>query len=102
MREYRPTHQRLRLFAFKPTVAAPLDPGLQTTLTLKVPWEETMPGPSGEYLEVIDFDPASDCFYPPVDLNSPQLIALDGIPPSEGDPRFHQQTVYALVMATLS
>ena len=26
-------------------------------------------GPVGEYLEVVDVDPASDCFYAPVDLN---------------------------------
>src|SRR5690242_2001396 len=95
MREYKPTHRRLRLFALEPSCAATLDPRLEGTLTLQVPWEETTAGPSGEYLEVIDFDPASDCFYSPVDLNSPQLLAMDGIPPSEGDPRFHQQTVYA-------
>lgn len=29
------------------------------------------PGPIGEYLEVIDYDPASRCFYAPVDVNSP-------------------------------
>lgn len=30
-----------------------------------------MEGPVGEYLEVVDRDPASGCCYTPVDLNDP-------------------------------
>lgn len=76
---------------------------------MKVPWEfdpETgedilQPGPIGEYLEVVDFDPASDCFYAPVDLNKPYLLAQDGLAPSEGNPQFHQQMAYAVAMTTI-
>ncbi len=58
-------------------------------------------GPVGEYLEVIDFDPASGCFYEPVDLNAALLLAQDGLEPSEGNPKFHQQMVYAVAMTTI-
>src|SRR5262249_30510712 len=45
--------------------------------------------------------PAPACFYPPVDLNHPHLLAQDGLPVSEGDPRFHQQMAYAVAMNTI-
>jgi hypothetical protein len=63
--------------------------------------EGLKPGPIGEYLEVVDYDPASECFYDPLDLNDPHILAQDGLPPSEGDPRFHQQMVYAVAMTTI-
>jgi hypothetical protein len=66
-----------------------------------VPWEPLDPGPVGEYLEVIDIDPASGCFYEPVDLDDPRLLAQDGLTPSEGTPQFHQQMVYAVASLTI-
>jgi hypothetical protein len=60
-----------------------------------------VPGPTGDYLEVIDVDPASGCAYEPVDLNDPNLLATNGLPPSEGNPKFHQQMVYAVAMTTI-
>jgi hypothetical protein len=75
-------------------------------MTIELPWDwadghNLRPGPLGEYLEVIDHDPASGCFYPPVDLNHPHLLAQDGLPPSEGHPQFHQQMTYAVAMSTI-
>ncbi|MDD5643751.1 MAG: hypothetical protein PHX53_19020, partial [Syntrophales bacterium] len=70
-------------------------------VVFEVPWEEVEPGPSGEYVEVIDHDPASGCFYAPLDLQDEFLLATDGLPPSEGDPKFHQQMVYAVTMRTI-
>ena len=102
MQKYKLPHRRLRVFSFDPKTSVALDRLVENELTLKVPWEDLTPGPVGEYVEVIDFDPESDYFYPPVDLNSHFVLAQDGIPPAEGDPRFHQQMVYALVMTTLS
>jgi hypothetical protein len=67
----------------------------------KVPWESLMPGPVGEYLEVIDYDPASKCFYEPIDLDDSRLLAQEGYPPSEGVPHFHQQMVYAVASLTI-
>jgi hypothetical protein len=59
------------------------------------------PGPVGEYVEVVDYDPASDCFYEPIDLCAPAIMAQDGLAPSEGNPQFHQQMVYAVAMTTI-
>ena len=59
------------------------------------------PGPIGEYIEVIDYDPSVNSFYKPVDLNDPYLLASDGHAPSEGNPQFHQQMVYAVAMRTV-
>ena len=50
---------------------------------------------------MIDYDPASGVFYEPVDLNDPNLLAQDGLPPSVGNPQFHQQMVYAVIMTTI-
>lgn len=63
--------------------------------------EGLRPGPVGDYLEVIDVDPASQCAYAPVNLNDPHLLATNGLAPSEGDPQFHQQMVYAVAMNTI-
>jgi hypothetical protein len=75
-------------------------------LTVDLPWNATdgdalRPGPVGEYLEVIDFDPASNRYYWPVDLNHPRILAQDGLPLSVGNPQFHQQMVYAVAMSTI-
>src|SRR5690606_26129295 len=37
----------------------------------------------------------------PLDLNAAEVLAQDGLPPSEGDPRFHQQMVFAVIMKTI-
>ncbi|HEX2732288.1 MAG TPA: hypothetical protein VHM70_11800 [Polyangiaceae bacterium] len=69
----------------------------------EAPWEQDLkPGPIGEYLEVVDYDPASGCWYEPVDLNDVQVVAQDGLAPSEGNPQFHQQMVYAVAMNTIA
>ena len=49
----------------------------------------------------MDFDPASGCFYAPVDLDDPAVLAQHGLAPSEGNPQFHQQMVYAVAMTTI-
>lgn len=105
----RPPFRRLRAYAFDPSLSTRLDTAMVNQVTLNVPWEfdrqsgqdQLEPGPVGEYLEVVDVDPASDCFYAPVDLNHPYLLAQDGLAPSEGNPQFHQQMVYAVAMTTI-
>lgn len=96
-----PAFRRLRGYAIDPSLAQRLDSAPISTVTLPVPWERLEPGPVGEYLEVIDFDPASRCFFEPVDLDDPALLAQDGLPPSEGTPQFHQQMVYAVASMTI-
>ncbi len=96
-----PNRRRLRIFATDPIGSARLDTALINLATVEVPWETLQPGPIGEYVEVVDVDPASGVAYPMVDLGDPHLLAQDGIAPSEGNPQFHQQTVYAVVMRTI-
>jgi hypothetical protein len=97
-----PPCRRLRAYTFDPSLATRLETALINETVLRIPWEEGLkPGPIGEYVEVVDYDPASQCFYAPVDLNDPVLLAQDGLPPSEGNPKFHQQMVYAVAMNTI-
>lgn len=63
--------------------------------------EALQPGPSGARLEVVDYDGHAKAFYSPVDLNHPAILLQGGLDPSEADPRFHQQMVYAVAMRTL-
>lgn len=100
--------RRLRVYALDPSVAKNLDFADLNETTLRLPWDDApatarrlKPGPVGEYLEVIDSDLASGTVYEPVDLNDPVVLAQDGWPPSEGNPQFHQQMVYAVAMTTI-
>ena len=97
----RPVFRCLRGFALDPSLRNHLVSLPVSTMVFKVPWEPLMPGPLGEYLEVIDYDPASKCFYDPVDLDDSRLLAQEGYSPSEGVPQFHQQMVYAVSSLTI-
>ena len=96
-----PPFRRLRAYAFDPSLSLNLDTAPINEVIFRVPWEPLAPGPVGEYVEVIDRDPASDCFYPPVELDDPHALAQDGLAPSEGSPQFHQQMTYAVAMTTI-
>ena len=105
-----PADRQLRIFALDPSLGGSLKSFESKVATIDVRYEvdrETgesilRPGPVGEYLEVVDVDPASDQYYPPVDLDDPRLLIQDGLDPSEGDPHFHQQMVYAVGMRTIA
>ena len=97
-----PPARRLRIFAFDPSLASRLETAVINEITVEIPWEANLrEGPIGEYIEVVDCDPASGYFYPPVPLNATHLVAQDGLPPSESNPQFHQQMVYAVAMTTI-
>ena len=114
-----PTYRRLRGYSFDPTLSIQLDTALINDALFKVRWEDKhsgqqqeqqtpspdgyglKPGPVGEYIEVIDYDPASKVFYTPIDLDDPLVLAQDGLTPSESNPQFHQQMVYAVAMVTI-
>ncbi|HEV3411346.1 MAG TPA: hypothetical protein VG101_02665 [Puia sp.] len=105
----KPAFRKLRAYAFDPSLSLTVDTAQVNNITYKIEWEDLTddPGvegqslPSGEYIEVIDYDPASGVFYPPVDLNERCLLAQDGLNPSVSNPQFHQQMVYAVVMLTI-
>ena len=96
-----PVSRRLRVLAFDPSLSTRLETQMINELTLSIPWENLALGPVGEYIEVIDYDPASGVFYEPVNLDHPHLLAQDGLPPSESNPQFHQQMAYAVAMSTI-
>ena len=97
-----PVTRKLRIFAFDPSVSAQFNTAQISEIEIRIPWEKNLvPGPVGEYIEVIDADPASGCFYKPVDLNDSRLLAQNGLAPSESNPQFHQQMVYAVAMTTI-
>lgn len=97
-----PAFRKLRGYAFDPSLSATLSTSGINNLVYRVAWEPLEPGPVGEYVEVLDYDPSTRSFYEPVDLNSMFALAQDGFDPSESDPRFHQQMVYAVAMTTIS
>jgi hypothetical protein len=97
-----PNIRRLRGYSFDPSLSVQLETALFNEAVFKVRWEKALErGPIGEYLEVIDYDPASKCFYEPVDLDNSYVLAQDGLLPSESNPQFHQQMVYAVAMTTI-
>jgi hypothetical protein len=98
-----PLERMLRIFVLDPSLAAQYGTARIGEITIGVRWErDLLPGPIGEYIEVVDADPASGYFYQPVDLNDLRIVAQDGLAPSETNPQFHQQMVYAVAMATIA
>jgi hypothetical protein len=96
-----PPNRRLRVYAVDPSLSTRLATAGFNEVTLELRWEERLEkGPKGEYLSVEDVDAAGNT-HQPVDLNDPRLLAQDGWAPSEGNPQFHQQMVYAVAMKTI-
>ncbi|WP_353829253.1 hypothetical protein [Agromyces sp. SYSU T0242] len=93
-----PDRRRLRAFAFDP-MSSRLSGEF---LTIDIPFETRLkPGPDGELVQVVDYDASRRCWYQPVDLDDPPVLAQEGLRPSESDPRSHQQIVYAVTMSVI-
>lgn len=101
----KPPFRKLRGYAFDPSLSLKMDTAIINEITYRVPWEDGpdkfSPGPIGEYLEVVDYDPTVEKFYAPVDLDNKYILAQDGLGPSASNPQFHQQMVYAVAMTTI-
>lgn len=98
----RPVSRKLQIYAFDPGLDLDLKTAHVNRSTIHVAWEDVAYGPVGDYIEVVDIDPASASAYAPVNLDDPYLLAQDGLAPSEGNPQFHQQMVYAVAMKTIA
>ena len=66
----KPAMRKLRVYAFDPQASNELATSTVNDAVIGIPWEESWerpltPGPCGEYLEVIDHDPASGLVYAP-------------------------------------
>lgn len=92
-----PARRPLKIYAFDPMLGrVPLN-----RITIDVANEPLRPGPAGSRIQVIDYDGARKCFYEPVDLDDRAILMQGGLDPSESDPRFHQQMVYAVTSKVL-
>jgi hypothetical protein len=96
-----PPYRFLRGYSLDPGFSTRLDTARINEVVYRVPFERLEPGPIGEYIEVMDFDPASGTWYEPVDLGDERIASQHGLAPSEGNPQFHQQFVYAVAMKTI-
>jgi len=93
-----PPFRTLKVYALDPSAGNYIG----NVMSVKVKWEEGLkPGPVGRKVAVVDYDGANKRYYPPVDLNDPRILARGGLDPSESDPRFHQQMVYAVATETI-
>src|SRR5262249_13296380 len=92
-----PAFRRLQVYAFGPNLG--LTPS--NVRMLLVRYEPLAPGPIGKRIAVVDYDSSRNCFYDPVDLDDPLIAMNGGLDPSESDPRFHQQMVYAIASDAL-
>src|SRR6202051_1665391 len=92
-----PDVRPLYVYAFDPS----LGKFVGNYMTASVRYEKLLPGPVGERFAVIDYDGTNQTYYTPVDLDDPKLLIAGGLAPSDTDPRFHQQMVYAVASETL-
>ena len=101
----RPTQDGITQASRRPLKIFASDPLLGRTFgnraRIDIANEPLQEGPVGSRLEVIDYDGAQKCFYSPVNLDNPAILMQGGLEPSESDPRFHQQMVYAVALKTL-
>jgi hypothetical protein len=93
-----PDRRRLQAFAFDPMSTRLSGRRVAIDVTFE---RDLQPGPVGELVQVVDYDGTRGVCYRPVDLDDPWILAQDGLRPTEGDPRTHQQVVYAVAMSVL-
>lgn len=97
-----PVTRPLKAYAFDPSAGKLLG----NEMSMDVRYQDLDPGPvvrdfARDGIAVIDYDGANDVYYKPVNLDDKRILIRGGLDPSEGDPRFHQQMVYAVVTETI-
>jgi hypothetical protein len=99
----KPVTRPLKAYAFDPSRGRVLG----NEMCLNVRYEDLMPGPvvqdpfRRDAIAIVDYDGANKVWYKPVDLDNSRILIRSGLDPSESDPRFHQQMVYAVVTDTI-
>jgi hypothetical protein len=97
-----PDSRPLKAYAFDPSAGKLLG----NEMSMDVRYQELEPGPvvrdfSRNAIAVIDYDGSNKTYYTPVDLDDRRILIRGGLDPTEADPRFHQQMVYAVVTETI-
>ena len=87
----------LKIFAFDPMLGRAAD----NRISIDIANEPLAPGPHGSRVQVVDYDGANKCYYEPINLDHPSILMQGGLAPTESDPRFHQQMVYAVAMKVI-
>lgn len=90
---------RVRVVAQDPTVTAA--DGSILTGVVSFPIEDLDPGPTGPRLTVVDYDSSTGTLYAPAPADR-DMAAERTDAEILGDPAFHAQNVYGLVMATVA
>jgi hypothetical protein len=89
---------------YRPLKIYTIDPSARRlegqTAEINVPYEALKPGPAGAHFEVVATRDGPLGAYPPVDLDEPRLLIVNGHDPAPTDPVFHHQMVYAVAMST--
>ncbi len=100
--------RKMRIVAQDPSVTVN---GAILTAEVDVPAEELAPGPRGYRVHVVDYDASTGHLYAPLEYSapvprSPNWLENPAAPVPDavilGDPGFHAQNVYAIVMRTLA
>lgn len=103
--------RKMRIVAQDPAVTLDGRRGGILTAEVDVPAEELAPGPRGYRVHVIDYDASSGLLYAPLEYGAADPRSDDwhqnpaaAVPDATilGDPGFHAQNVYAIVMRTLA
>jgi len=102
MRIENPVTRPLKAYAFDPSAGKLLG----NEMSMRVRYQRLDPGPvvrnwTRDAIAVVDYDATNGVYYEPVDLDDERILLRGGLDPSEGDPRFHQQMVYAVVSETI-
>jgi hypothetical protein len=84
----RPKRRPLKIFASDPMAGK----SLGNRARVDVENERLGPGPQCERLWVVDFNASTNQYYPPVDLEHPDVLMQGGLDPTESDPRFHHRS----------
>jgi hypothetical protein len=92
-----PAQRPLKVYAFDPSAGRLAG----NMMTISLNYEKLAPGPVGKKLAVVDYDGSNKTYYEPVDLDDPKILIRGGFDPTESDPRFHQQMVFAVAAETL-
>jgi len=94
-----PARRPLKIFASDPMEGRSV--GNRTTI--EIGNELLSAGPKGSRVTVVDYDGSipGGGYYQPVNLDDPAILMQGGLEPTESDPRFHQQMVYAVAMKVI-
>ena len=103
MRIEKPLKRPLKAYAFDPSAGRLLG----NEMSMAVRFQELDPGPvvrdrwAPNAIAIVDYDGANKRYYKPVDLDDRDILLCGGLSPSEANPYFHQQMVYAVITDTI-